>query len=398
MNSNPNVDLEDVITDAVNDSYSNTDTASETPEYETSADSPMRIPEDDHTSESEPEPVVEATEEPSESPDIAVASPGARQQTAAEAAPKTQDDFERLAGVPQLGIGGRENRIPYSRVKKITEKAVSEVAEAVLGRKLAQGEKAVDVVKAHVAQLPELQTKVSDYETRLDRVGEFESVMANEPERFLPMLAKIPAYREFFELVEWAYNARQATQQPAGATQQPQAGGNLPQPSATAGDGMPEPDEELSDGSRVYSMDGLKQLLAWNAQQVESRVTKQVEDRYRPIESEWKERRRLEATLPVIRAQIAEAQTWPLFNENEAAITAALEANKNISLEAAYRQVVFPKLVAERNSMRQNILQEVRNAPVATSVPRVPATRPAAPNNGPRSMEDIIREAVATLK
>lgn len=382
------VDLEQVITDSVNDAA-----VDETPDVDVSTA-------DDTPAEPVEAPVEASSDEPAPEAEasLEVSSP-ASQKPAEAKSEEPQDEFSKLAGVPQMGVGGRENRIPYSRVKKITEKAVGDLAEAALGRKLNPGEKAVDVVKSHVAQIPELTAKVTDYESRLDAVGQFENVMANDPQKFLTMLARIPAYREFFEFVE---NAQQVMQgnQPA---QQPQ--GQAPV-ATNPEDVMPEPDEELSDGSKVYSMEGLKKLLAWNAAQAEARITakyetklKEIDARYGPMAQKWQERERIEATLPVIRKQIEEARQWPLFNESEAEILGALRKDTGISLEAAYRQVVFPKLVAERNKVRQEVIKEAQSAPTSTAVPVRAASRPSAPTaGGARNLEDIIKEQVESIR
>lgn len=375
-------DMEEIITDAVNDSINGTEEVADTPEVETSSE-PVEASTDASSEEQAPE-VGESVE---------VASPARSAAPEADSG-EPQDEFSKIVGMPQMGVGGRENRIPYSRVKKITEKAVGEIAEAALGRKLNQGEKAVDVVKAHVAKLPELQTKVTDYEARLEAVARFEDVMANDPEKFLTMLAKVPAYQGFFDYFRQAQEVfnRQSAAPETPATPDP-------------ADVMPEPDETLEDGSKVYSMEGLKSLLAWNAKQVESRVNtsyeqriKQIQDRFAPMETEWQARRKEEAIRPMIQKQIAEAKTWTLFNESEDEILAVLQKDKNISLEGAYRQVVFPKLVAERNKVRQEVLAEVKAAPTATSVAARTASKPVAQPEGPRNMEDVIRAEVEKLK
>lgn len=374
-------DLEEVITDAVNDSQiAETETPVDTSSDDTGGVELATEPVED---------VAADTEAPAD--DLAVSSPAAAGNAPADPA-KPKDDFESLVGMPQNGVGGRENRIPYSRVKKITEKAVGEVVEAVTGRKLNPGERPLDVVKSHLSKFAEMETQFKDYESRLENVGRFEDVMANQPEEFLRRLSTLPQYQGFFQAVEQALSGQpqgQAIPQPTNqaAFQQPQV----------VGDEMPQPDEELPDGTKVYSMEGLQNLLAWRDKQVESRVTKQIEERYKPIESEWQERRRIEATLPIVRAKIEEAKTWPLFNESEEEITAALEANPNLSLDGAYRMVVFPKLIAERNKMRQDVLTEVSRAPVATSIASK-ATKPVAPATGPRSIEDIIAGEVAKIK
>lgn len=370
--------VEQVITDAVNDSVN---------------DVPEEVVDDTtvEASETAPEaPTDDAPAEPvAEEPSLEVTSPAASQSPTEAKQQQPKDDFERLAGVPQNGVGGRENRIPYSRVKKITEKAVSEVVEAVVGRKLNAGEKAVDVVKQHVARIPELEAENTDYRQRLDVVGQFEQMMEHQPEVFLEKLATLPAYKEFFDFVRNAVATSQGQPQQQAAQQ--------PTQEFYAADGMPEPNEELPDGTKVYNMEGLQKLLAWNAKQVEDRVTRQIQDRYKPIESEWQERRRIEATLPIVRAKIAEAKQWPLFNESEAEITALLERNPTMSLEEAYRHVAFPKIIADRNKIRQEVIQEVRRAPASTAVSARPV-KPGPASTGPRSIEDIIKEQVETLK
>lgn len=381
------MDLEQTITDAVNDSVNDIE---ETPTVETPVE-PVEAAE----SPSEPEAIAEPAPTDEVPSPVAVAAP--------EAAPEEpQDEFAKLVGMPQVGVGGRENRIPYSRVKKITEKQVKEaeakVAEVVLGRKLNAGENVTEAVKAHVAKLPELTTKVTEYESRLEAVGRFENVMANDPQQFLAMLAKVPAYKDFFEFVESAYNARQG--QPA------QAGVAAAAEAVNPDEAMPEPDDLLSDGSKVYSLDGVQKLLDWKARQVEARITsnydkklQEIDARYKPVVSDWEEKRRVEAALPVIRKQIEEARTWSLFNESEEEILETLRKDPKISLEGAYRQVVFPKLVAERNNVRQEVIKELQTAPVSTSVTSKAAVKPTAPvNSGPRNIEDIIKEQIATIK
>lgn len=375
--SNPNTDLETVIADAVNDSI--------VPDAPVETEVTETVVEDTPAIEETP---IESAQVSAPGTEAPVEEPVA--EAAVDTAPK--DDFERLAGMPAIGASGRENRIPYSRVQKITQKAVSEVAEAVLGRKLAPGEKPAEVVKARMAELSALQPKVQEYEARLTKVGEFENVMANEPKRFLQMMEGIPVYKPFFDAVRAAFAAQQGQATPTGvATGQPSV-------ATTEEDPMPEPNEELADGSKIYNMEGIKSLLAWNARQTESRVTKQIEERYKPIESEWKHRQQLESVMPVIRKQIEEAKTWPLFTENEEEITKLLNEDQHISLEGAYRKVVLPKLVVDRTQVRQQVIAELQTAPKSTAVTgNKSATKPAAPT-GPRKLEDIIAEQVEALK
>lgn len=363
-------DLDSVIEDSISDS----ELPAETPEDTSS---------DDASSETSEvaSPATDTAETPEETPE-----PGEGETPEpGTTTPAPQDEFAKRFGIPELGASGRENRIPYSRVKKIAEKAVSEVAEAALGRKLAPGEKAIEVVKQHVAAIPTLTSKVTEYEARLEKVGQFEDVLANQPRKFLELLETIPAYKGFFDTVRDALS-----KQDKPATD--------PGTETVVTDDMPQPNQELSDGTFVYDMDGLKGLLAWQAKQVEDRVTKQVETRYSGMETAWREDQHIKSVVPVIRAQIAEAQTWPMFTENEAEITQVLESDKKISLEGAYRKVVFPKLALDRDKMRQSILAEVKAAPQSTAVGSTTKSSVRPTTSGPRSLEEIISESIQSMK
>lgn len=391
-------DLEQVIEDSLNDAVSGIDEPDPVAE-----DSPAEV----DTAPVEVAPVAEddGTGEVTETPATTAVTPAAN----TDQTPK--DPFEQLAGMPQMGVTGRENRIPYSRVKKITERAIADseakTAESVIGRKLNQGEKPQDAIKSFVEQIPQLTGKVQDYEGRLSTVGQFENVMANDPERFLGMLAKLPAYKQFFSFVEQAYNTMNQVAPQGQVQAQPQA--QTQQAQAPVSDDMPQPDEKLPDGSAVYSMKGLQALMTWTqakarAQAVQEASTqfeqryKTLQDQYAPMLKAWQVHQTRQSVLPMIQAQIAEAKTWPLFNELEPEITKILERDKNISLEAAYRTVAFPRLISERNSMRQDIIQELKTAPQTTSVAGR-TSKPVEPQDGrPRRIEDVIREQVEQMK
>lgn len=291
--------------------------------------------------------------------------------------PAEKDEFEKKFGIPGTSASGRENRIPYSRVKKISEKAA---ADAVAAK-----------VKEYEPKIAEYETKITDYEDRLGKVAEFEQVMVSDPDQFLQMLSGLPVYKPFFDKINSLLSG-QTQQQVADVAEAPVT------------DDMPAPDQQLADGTMVYSMDGLKKLLAWQSNQAETRAiakaTKQIEDRYKPIEAEWQQHQAVQRIIPQVQQQIAEARTWPQFNENEAEIVQALQKDQKLSLEGAYRQVVFPKLQADRTKMREEILKEVQKAPRATSA-SAGAVKPSAQapaGSGPRPLESVIEEAVKSLK
>ena len=345
-------DLNEVIEDAISDAEIPAEPVEETP-VETEA--------------IEAAPVEETPETPVEDAPTTDEVPSPAAQT-------EKDEFEKKFGIPGMSASGRENRIPYSRVKKISEKAA---ADAVAAK-----------VKEFEPQLAERDTKIQDYEGRLQKVAEFEEVMVNDPDQFLGMLAQLPVYKPFFDKLNTV----------AGPVPQDTPPSNTP-----VADDMPVPDQQLSDGTMVYSMDGLKALNTWNRAQARAETLVEVDKKFGPMAKAWNEHQsakdRMDAIIPQVQQQITDARTWPLFNEHETEIVKALQDNQKLSLEGAYRQVVYPKLVADRGKMREEILKEVQKAPRATAVtaPASKSTAQVTPT-GPRALEDVIGDAIKTLK
>lgn len=360
------LDLESVIEDSVNDATSTSDETTEdaTPEAT------------DTETETTEETTTEVTPETSQ-----VTAPGASTETT-EA---VEDEFAKRFGIQGQSITGRENRIPYSRVKKIVERAEKEA--------LAKAKKEFE--GAPQPKLQEYETKVKDYEDRLGKVAQFEHMIEFQPREFLNFLSGLPAYKEFFEYI----------QQLSAGQQQQQTKTEEPYLDVST---MPQPDEKLADGSMVYSLKGLNARDEWVARQVEARAIKAAEDRiakrYAPMQEAYEQEQRRQQAIPTIQKKISEARQWPGFTENEAEIIEVLRADQNITLEAAYQKVYIPKLQAqmqalqpERDRMRQEVLEELRKKPAATSATTT-QTKPGKLASGPRSLEDVIREAAETLK
>ncbi len=296
------------------------------------------------------------------------------------AAKPAEDEFAKKFGISATGVTGRENRIPYSRVKKIVEKNERDVVARVTK----------ELEDKYNPQINETGAKVQDYESRLGRVAQFEQVMTTNPREFLGMLSGLPAYKEFFEFVNKAMEGQGGRIEDAKTT-----------PTAAAGDAMPEPDKLLADGSRVYSMDGLKALMAWQGQQVETRVNagweKKVNERFGPIEQAYKSQEYMAKLVPQIDAQIAEARKLPNFAELEDDVVKILNENPRINLEGAYVQAyqtkIVPKLSTDRNKLRSEILAEIKKQPAVTAAPAgVARTKPTP--GAVRSTEDVIKASL----
>lgn len=340
-------DLENVISDSLTDAM-DPEPAEATAEVDTSSESLGETPADT-------------------APEADASSDVASGDEAQQASP-VADEWAKKHGVAPQQPGQRENRLPYSRVKKIVENAEK---------------RAVEPLQAKVV---EFEAKVKDYEERLTRVGEFERVMVQEPVQFLEMLNQIPAYAQIFSQLQ----------------RKDEAAAGAATPAVDPYEGMPQPDETLPDGSKVYSLKGLAARDEWNRQQAKKEILAEVQQQFGPILDERQARQRYEAMIPQVQKQIEEARTWPQFKENEDAIVAALAANDKLSLEGAYRQVVLPRFQTDekklRDEIRKQVLADLKKAP-ATSAP-VGGTRPrpVSQSSGPRNLEDVIKESMGELQ
>lgn len=347
--------MEEVITDAVEDTYS-TDT--DTTQVETTPDA--------GTEAAPNEAATAGTQDATETSNQ-----------------EALDAFSKQYGVSAQSPLGRENRIPYSRVKKIVEKA--------------KADEAARLAKEYEGKLgpaTEAQTKLQDYESRLQRVAQFEQILENDPQTFLDLLSKIPAYQPFFN-----YVAQLANGQPSAAAGQP-----AQQPYLDHSD-MPQPDQTLSDGSKVYSLEGLAKRDEWLARKIEQKAVAQAEERlsqrYQPIEQHWQEQQRIQQAIPQIERQIATARQWDKFADLEPRVIELLKADRSVSLEGAYirayQEFVAKEretLTTDRNKVRAGVLDEIRRTPVSTNQAPVSPVRAVPQNQGPRTTEEIIMDAI----
>lgn len=261
---------------------------------------------------------------------------------------------------------GRQHYIPRDKVLKMIASGLKRGNEKWTGEKTAL-EKARDQYKADI---DELYTGVR-----------------GDPKAFLEMLSgHDPRYRSFLEPPK------------------------VEPPPPPQSNQMPEPDLTLQDGSKTYSIEGLKKLLEWNTGQVETRLLPKVDERLRPL-TEREERAKSERELHE-RTQkvIADAQTWPGFKDHEGDILKVLQEDSDkaraekrrptLSLEAAYRQVVVPKLVsklAEDDATRREQYAKEQNE-AAKTTPAITKHAETTRKAGPRSSRDIVAETLAKLE
>lgn len=193
-----------------------------------------------------------------------------------------------------------------------------------------------------------------------DALAEYRSLIAGDPKAFLSSLAGFdPRYRSFLEPPQAAPPPPQAPEEP-----------------------MPQPDIDLGNGQRTYSLDGLQKLLEWNTKRTMSQAESKFNERLKPWEERDKQEQeranaqRLEQAKQQRYAEMmAEAQTWPLFGKLadddqltpfQQEVLDILQKDPTISFHSAYMKAAGPKL-----SSRESLIEEMnkiagRPAPTVT--------------------------------
>jgi hypothetical protein len=161
---------------------------------------------------------------------------------------------------------------------------------------------------------------------------------------------------------------------------------------APAAGGMPGPDAQLPDGSVGYSPDGLKALLDWHAGQVQA----QMEQRYAPVLHDHETRAAIQAAEGRVREKVTHALQWPGFADAQADIAAALRADRTLDLHGAYMRVVIPKLQANRDTMRAELLAEIQGKPLKVSHTAPHGAAPAVASSD--DLQSIIRASIANIQ
>jgi hypothetical protein len=214
------------------------------------------------------------------------------------------------------------------------------------------------------------QQELQSYQTRAQLLD----VADQDPQRFLQALAAAdPRYAQLLNgAIQGNGNGHQA-------------------PAADPNADMPEPDAQFADGSVGYSPAGLRKLLDWNANNVESRIAQ----RYRALEEKHQVDEQMRGAVGRVQQKVQNAMQWEGFADNQNEIAAVLKANRQMSLDDAYRQVVLPKLKADRNTMRAQLLAEINGKPA-----RVTGTTPGAgvpPAVLSDDIESVIKASIANL-
>jgi hypothetical protein len=278
---------------------------------------------------------------------------------------ETEDAFAVEHGIKSKDKSGRENRIPYSNVKKINENAVK---------------KARTQWEAETKPLvAERDARIKEYETRLTKVGNTEKVMFEDAPTFLGMLIEaIPAYKQLLgPHVNLDAQGRVTGLKAAG----PQVDPNDPEP---------QPDVDMGNGQIGYSPEQHRKLRLWDQRQAEekayTRAKTDISNEFKPIRDVFEMGQRQREAAQQREAQVNEAMQWPGFQQNFDAILKVMNEDSTAKQAGTYADYKFPTMRDAYNHVmyqkangvtetatqmeariRKEVTESLRRAPRATS-------------------------------
>lgn len=301
-------DLESVISSAIADSGASTTT--ETTETPT------------ETTEITTETAESATSDPqaTATDTTTVEEPVADAPTAPEGQTPPEDTLETLQS--ELA-GKRDNRIPYSRVKKIVENAEKKAREAVEA----------------TYKTPEFQNSMRAIELADANPEQFLSALAQSDPRYAKLLAPLRG------------GGGEAT---AAAKKTPPAD--------------IKPNIQLSDGTLGYDAEAVNGLLERQAAQLRQEFDERLGS-FAPVAEDYQTRQLRANAESRVAAQLEVAKNWRGFNDeaNQVAMGNYMMQNPKADLRDAYIAVVVPKLQADETAIRKKIAEEMKKQSKASS-------------------------------
>ncbi len=276
------------------------------------------------------------------------------------------DDFEKVpAEIDDPKAKGKkiENRLPHSRVKKMTERAAKKAREATEAEWKAKH----DPVEQTLQQV-------------LTEIRRLDELMATDGDAFLAEIGKAhPMYKEYKRQIAAAKEAAKEA----------------------AEDPEPQPDVPNEKGEMVgYSIPQAKKLMSWTARQ----EVKGVRDEIKPVRETVETAQRTaaerarqaqqdEADLNYAQRELETAEkNWPGFAEHKTEIEAVFMANKNFRLHDAYMAIVVPKLQKAAADARAQVIEEMKKEPVTSTVVAGGTVERAPESSRPLTTEEIARE------
>lgn len=274
-------------------------------------------------------------------------------------------------GVKAPKEGERENRIPYSRMRKIIENALKKKATV------------------YETELNGTKEKLTKAEEKAQRLEAVHALVETDADRYMELLVALhpDKYRKF---VMPQQKIEQVQPKPV---VQP-----LPET-------PPEPDHKFEDGSMGYTQQGHQKLLDWYRSKAKeeaiAEAERRMDEKYGPILKDREVAMQELQLKPKIDAQIARAtKIWGKdFSDDfakgeKSEILAYLRQNRAVPFDAAVAAVLRPRTQPDRDRIRKELMDELNERPAAAAK-TVPSAKKAEASNLPRTREDIIRDAMA---
>lgn len=281
--------------------------------------------------------------------------------------PKEEEEADADAELgPAKDDKGKENKIPHSRVVKISANAakkavldlVSSVAEVV-------GFDKTKVTPENFSQaMQSVAGEVVTLRGRVAAMDELGPIMESDGEAFIRILAKSnpEQYERFLAVIDGGEGGKK--------------------PTATEEDPEPLPDipYTLPDGTKgtTYSLEGQRKREAWLIRNVKREIMADYDKRLKPIEDEKKtiaqtERENQQLAIN-LKDLIDEMRTYEGFTENEPAIQTHLATiDKKVpfskAIRQAYNAVVVKKLKDDAANARTKAMEELKKAGRPTGTP-----------------------------
>jgi hypothetical protein len=232
-------------------------------------------------------------------------------------------------------------------------------------------------------------TKFTELESDVQAAKAIEQIMETDGDRFIQILAQTDPekYGKFAKLLEQG-------ETPAAAAA-----------AVVSGDeAEPEPDYDMGDGRKTYSLDGMRKRDEFRDQRLTKNLTaefqRQLKEALAPYEGDRKARetetRRkalAEKTQESIDRTLDRASKWPGFLDHQDTIAKLITDNPKLDIVDAYMQVVPVKFQADRTKMRQELIDEANALASSTSV-AVSSAATVKPAGKIKSTADFAREEI----
>jgi hypothetical protein len=304
------------------------------------------------------------------------------------ATPDTDEDPDLTAIMKGYGIDWsnhvqQDNRMPYSRHRKVLAKTVRQVHAKVQ-----------ELLGTHTGKLTAAEARLKNFEAA-------DTLVQTDPERYINVLAAM--YPEQYGRFTHQSDAR------------PDAANDAATRAATT-ESIPRPDVQFEDGSVGYSPEQQDRRELWLVNKAKTdalaEVTELFSKRFAPLEDRLKAEQAHAEYAPRVKAQLdhavatwGEAFTAEYQKGNASEIIQVLHkadaAGIPLTFEAACTQVLLPRLqhanVADREKMRTELLGELSKRPGAARLSAPSATKPDVSDTN-RTTQDIVREAMAAAQ